>query len=122
MRLPRFRLRTLMVAVAVIALAVGSLRGHARLKRHSEWYSGRAVFFARRGLPYRRNLALTPAEWEAKVIEYRRANEGAWFKMGAGPSPAECRRLLPYYESLRRKYERAARYPWLPVGADPPEP
>ncbi len=31
----------------------------------------------------------------------------------------------PYHEredELARKYERAARYPWLPVEPDPPEP
>lgn len=27
-----------------------------------------------------------------------------------------------YHDSLRGKYERAARYPWLPVAPDPPEP
>lgn len=29
---------------------------------------------------------------------------------------------IEWHESMRRKYERAARYPWLPVGPDPPEP
>ena len=27
-----------------------------------------------------------------------------------------------HHASLARKYERAARYPWLPVEPDPPEP
>jgi hypothetical protein len=27
---------------------------------------------------------------------------------------------LSWHEEMRRKYERAARYPWLPVGPDPP--
>ncbi len=27
-----------------------------------------------------------------------------------------------YHKFLRLKYERAARYPWLPVAPDPPEP
>jgi hypothetical protein len=27
-----------------------------------------------------------------------------------------------HHESLARKYEEAARYPWLPVEPDPPEP
>lgn len=29
---------------------------------------------------------------------------------------------VPYYDAMSRKYERAARYPWLPVATDPPEP
>jgi hypothetical protein len=31
-------------------------------------------------------------------------------------------RMAAYYTLLRVKYERAARYPWLPVAPDPPEP
>jgi hypothetical protein len=31
-------------------------------------------------------------------------------------------RKIFYHESLARRYERAARYPWLPVEPDPPEP
>jgi hypothetical protein len=42
-----------MVVVALVALAVGGLREHARLKRLSEKHCRRAIFFARRGEPYR---------------------------------------------------------------------
>jgi hypothetical protein len=31
-------------------------------------------------------------------------------------------RLFEWHESMARKYEHAARYPWLPVEPDPPEP
>jgi hypothetical protein len=31
-------------------------------------------------------------------------------------------RLLEWHGSMARKYEHAARYPWLPVAPDPPEP
>ncbi len=31
-------------------------------------------------------------------------------------------RMAMHYDLLRLKYERAARYPWLPVAPDPPEP
>jgi hypothetical protein len=34
----------------------------------------------------------------------------------------EEKRLADYHAKLRKKYERAARYPWLPVEPDPPEP
>jgi len=118
----QIKLRWLMVVVALVALAVGGLREHARLKALAEEYYRRAIFFARRGEPYRRNLALTHAEWEAQVLAVQQASEGAWFKTGAGPSPERCRRLWPYYQSLRQTYGRAARYPCLPVEPDPPEP
>jgi hypothetical protein len=32
------------------------------------------------------------------------------------------RRRVEHFDRLRLKYERAARYPWLPVAPDPPPP
>ncbi len=32
------------------------------------------------------------------------------------------RKRIEHFDRLRLKYERAARYPWLPVVPDPPEP
>jgi hypothetical protein len=29
---------------------------------------------------------------------------------------------IAYHAALKAKYERAARYPWLPIAPDPPEP
>ena len=49
----QIKLRWLMVVVALVALTVGGLREHARLKRLSEEHCRRAIFFARRGEPYR---------------------------------------------------------------------
>ena len=43
----------------------------------------------------------------------------------AFPSPTDLdrsRRLTEYHEAMIVKYERATRYPWLPVAPDPPEP
>ena len=31
-------------------------------------------------------------------------------------------KMTNYYLELKHKYERAARYPWLPVAPDPPPP
>ena len=30
--------------------------------------------------------------------------------------------IMTWHDSMQRKYEHAARYPWLPVALDPPEP
>ena len=30
--------------------------------------------------------------------------------------------IVAYHGKLREKYERAARFPWLPVASDPPGP
>ena len=32
------------------------------------------------------------------------------------------RSWVEYQRGMRLKYERGARYPWLPLGPDPPEP
>jgi hypothetical protein len=40
----------------------------------------------------------------------------------AGSSDDPIMRRLEWHESMRLKYDWAARYPWLPVGPDPPEP
>jgi hypothetical protein len=41
---------------------------------------------------------------------------------GAGNENEKLRRFMDRYDTLKRKYEHAARYPWLPVEPDPPEP
>jgi hypothetical protein len=38
------------------------------------------------------------------------------------PSDEPIVRRLEWHETMRLKYERAARNPWLPVGPEPPEP
>ncbi len=44
------------------------------------------------------------------------------FKLYDPLDPDEGRRAVAHFERLRRVYERAARYPWLLVEPDPPEP
>lgn len=48
-----------------------------------------------------------------------------WQPRGPEPSPARLARMkamAAYYGMMRKKYERAARYPWLPIEPDPPPP
>jgi hypothetical protein len=97
-----------MTAVAVLAALCGLLSGlahrRAALLRQSvlcdraanhESLQGRAIEF--------RYLHWGPATPDVPIMQahYRRSE---------------------YFEALQRKYERAARYPWLPVAPDPPEP
>lgn len=37
-------------------------------------------------------------------------------------NPVRVRAVIAYHEALRKKYERAACFPWLPVEADPSPP
>lgn len=62
-------------------------------------------------------------EWKIRSLEstlrYWRTVEA---KERSRPGFSKFRRIYDYEVAMRRKYERAARYPWLPVAPDPPEP
>jgi hypothetical protein len=93
MPLPRFRLRSLMIAVAVAAVV--ALAG--RLLSLSVAYRHRARAYW----------------WMAPTL----------IAMGPAsrPSPRPSAHNL-WARQMAAKYERAARYPWLPVPPDPPAP
>ena len=90
----QFRLRWLMAAVAIVALALGA---RIALRRRAESFAARSAFLYE--------------EWVA-VFSIRG---------DAGDTP-ERRRRLGHIAALRKKYKRAALRPWLPVAPDPPEP
>jgi hypothetical protein len=102
MRRPRFSLRLAMALVAVVASGLGSYVGIES-----------------------RRLTLLG------LAEAHRSQMIAWEEVG--PSEASRKRFdlagrevslkaHRWHEVLAKKYERAARYPWLPVEPDPPEP
>jgi hypothetical protein len=94
MRLPHFRVRTLMVAVVVVALLLwGAMMG---------------------SLSY---------EYFRRAREYG-ANEHGWRQIAArgrwdATFASEC---SEYYSQLARKYRRAMWHPWMPVAPDPHAP
>jgi hypothetical protein len=147
MRLPRFKVRTLLILVILAGSGVGG---------YVLW--GRSVEYRRR------------AE-SARSFEMEYADQASGFRSGADamshmlenfsifrPSPlspeqvaavegaaslpplppsleetraavddsrrraTECDRMRDYNAGIKLKYYRAARYPWLPVEPDPPEP
>jgi hypothetical protein len=102
MRLPRFRVRTLMLAVGVVALLIwGAMLGtrsyvYYRLARTYGTYERQWRYMAvrDRGDPTRtRGIA---ANW--------------------GPQIAD------FYAPLAQKYRKAMWRPWMPVAPDPPWP
>jgi hypothetical protein len=94
MRPPRFRVRTLMVAVAVAALVLGGLELRGRKAR----FRAQAAYHSRRWS----GLSLVKPTPPART----RSRE----------------RHAVYHDEMRRKYDWAARSPWLPVAPDPPGP
>ena len=109
MRLPRMTTRRWMLAVALVALSVSG----EQMRRRAAQYRWQAERHANIESACRRTADLLPrmkpADWEGFCGQMAR---------GIRNSP----RLAAYHAVLRRKYEHAARYPWLPVERDPPEP
>jgi hypothetical protein len=94
MRLPRFRVRTLMLAVGVVALLVwGAMMG----TRSYDYYR-RARLFGAEERGWRESTAR--GRWPVEV-------------------GSQC---ADYYAQLSRKYRRAMWRPWMPVAPDPHAP
>jgi uncharacterized protein (TIGR03067 family) len=128
MRLPCFRLRTLLVAVALAALICGGLalqrrratflaRAQAQAVDLRRWttFAGAASSIARmfRDMEVQSRESPNNPELREEILEGLRYYEA---------SDDEDRRRIAYHAALKARYERAARYPWLIVPPDPPPP
>ena len=105
----RYRLRTLMALVAVVAgaLAYGETQRRGRTYRAQAWYH----VAASHQLADESRWAFCTFGFPERQVEAIRASRSA-----------ERTALLmasEYHRQLRAKYERAARRPWLPVAPDP---
>jgi hypothetical protein len=142
MRLPRIRftVRQIMIVVAIAAVALGANdlrlrwnRYHALRSEH-EWKSRSCLSLAER---HAATAALNEREAQrlrAAILSgqypVRSAAEGVG-QIASNTAAAaaiersaeeKLRARARFHDALRLKYERAARYPWLAVGPDPPEP
>jgi hypothetical protein len=90
----RFTVRRLMVAVAIIGSALG-ITG-ITIERHERfrWIAVHHRDVVPKHIPRIRSSGMEDKHWG----------------------------LIEWHESVARNYEHAARYPWLPVAPDPPEP
>ena len=110
---PRFSVRRLMVAVAVVALARDrSSPGAAQL--YLEKAANHEGF---RALVLRSPDSIT--HWEDRWTAQREGKPARYPWPGGPPFVPS---MAKYHDEMRLKYERAARYPWLPVSPDPTEP
>jgi hypothetical protein len=66
-----------------------------------------------------RAVAEEQADSEMVSLEYADDARG---ERGEPQRVARGEQMAAYHHELRIKYERAARYPWLPVEPDPPPP
>lgn len=110
MRMPRFRLRTMMAVLAVVAIPFGvCAERRARFlsiaDRHFDEISD-VVFAGYQG---------ADGEWIYEATSDRQ-NEGD------PPLSSREQSIATWYRHLAWKYQDAAAQPWLPVAPDPPEP
>jgi hypothetical protein len=113
MRLPRMTTRRWMVVVAVVGLLIS---GWVRLKQRRDCFLSMARSHERK---------MPSSTAEGKALRSR-------FGSTSGMSGEEILLLrrdfdrmmdrADHHAALVRKYHRAARYPWLSVEPDPPEP
>jgi hypothetical protein len=133
MRRPRFRLRTLMIIVAAIAVATGYRLRADRLRERAKYH--RLQELVHETLLYHGGCSLGVDDWEVlQVIErtpsgvdVRLASPEAALILAARAlqRPAKLeryRKLATYHARLARELERSALCPWLPVSNDPPPP
>jgi hypothetical protein len=95
----RFTLLRLMVAVGVMAVVFGVWVRRERFLERAWRYAD----------PSSIPISDPPEAGTAAFQEWEREQERQ-------------RLRVEHFDQLRLKYERAARYPWLPVAPDPPEP
>ena len=110
MTLPRFRLRTLMIVVAIVGLLM-----YCRRVQQHRLNLATLCRIADRGV--RRSGTIYRLEHDIETLLTVTFETPAL-------SPAEIdgrRRRSAYWIALKRKYDRAATRPWLPVAPDPPE-
>ena len=103
LRRVRFSIRRLLVAVAVVALVFA---GEATRRR---WESLASAYRGKAGR--REHVALVALH--SSALEVARGNDSEMRKL---------KRIGDHHVALARKYQHAARCPWLPVAPDPPEP
>ena|SRR5437870_4357658 len=128
----RYTVRLMLVVVGVVGMTLGAW---VITSRRSATFTERARHHAEEIFGIEDEIAPNP-DWEDSWLSAdpdRRPPRGSFHPPGwsppseADPPPIESWRMsqarrIAYHESMKKKYERTARYPWLPVPPDPPEP
>lgn len=119
----RWRLRTLMAAVAAVGVGLG---GWLTIERRRAEFRRRVDLHTEAKRPYRRFGAVMGCRNDT-CAEYQAAGyppsgvDWHWHPFGGLLTKAE-RTWSAYHAALAEKYDQAASRPWLPVVDDPPAP
>ncbi len=99
----QFRLRTLLIVIGIVAIALGLWRRSDLLRREAAFHEKE----------YRRYVG--------ESFNFVRGD----IRVDGGPiAPfaVHLGKLADYHGQMQEKYENAAKYPWFPVPSDPPPP
>ena len=99
--------RRWMIAVAVVGLLMATALSGYRLKQRRDHFLSRAQL-------HKQNAAFL-----MQVCETNRIIRTHWSQ---DDYLSALSRIRSYQAAMAAKYRHAARYPWLPVEPDPPEP
>ncbi len=129
MRLPRMTTRRWTVLILILGIALRGWIQVGRWRDLREQYEFQAEWHQELAENPRQFADRTNDQWRSdcgKVDERNKTGQvmlaGHPAVLSHPPDPATARRLVDRYLLLSRKYERAARYPWLPVEPDTPVP
>jgi hypothetical protein len=115
MRLPRMTTRRWMIAVAVVALLIGAA---VAIDRRSKRFARLAASHADVAMEHFSTVMAFGGDPPPlqEIEKYPPAAQGPVRYLHRAKT------LMLYHRALKEKYDRAARYPWLSVEPDPPEP
>jgi hypothetical protein len=116
---PRYTLRWMMVAVAIAGIGLGGYRMHRHRLRSLERARSYAESERYCSFMWSEVSAYPNFRWPG---DHRPPSSPEELRKAEEVAHSSWERKIDYHANLRRKYERAARYPWLPVAPDPPEP
>ncbi len=101
----RFKMRSMMVIVAVVALSIWA---KFQVNARRTYFSQLVTHY------YEKKYAFSTFAYSGPG--------GAIMKERLKADEVRRAKASVYYSNLIEKYERASRYPWLPVDPDPPKP
>ncbi len=134
MRLPRMTIFRWMIVILGVGLATAGIVGGTRLKRRREHFRSLAQRYSALETMCLEYTTLADAEVrqstkEVELFEkYLKPSEQSLLGQtqrhlrGAHDTQESWALKTAHCTRLKQKYEYVARYPWLPVDPDPPEP
>jgi hypothetical protein len=109
-----------MIAVAVVAIAIGGFLGITKVSKRAEDLRRKARAYAHRAEAMRKSVQSKLRA--ARGCEAYGGDRMLRIALEYRVEAKFCVKQAEYLDRLSRKYEHAAFYPWLPLGPDPPGP